>query len=317
VSAPSDHHDSDAVARKLSGAMLEHPGFAAERTPGLAQALDQFIVEAPRALAPLFGAAPKTGAIEAAQGTTLLHAIGDCAGLTAAIYASAEPPARLLVALDERIDDLIVATVFGDNLTTGASDGADSETPRSRTAIESALLEEFARTIGRALEAAFAPFASLALQFERLVTLSDAFALGRRDLPAIAARFSLPMNGGACEGLIVFAQSLLLPFRKELERDRSDDAPSADRRWSHLMEAEVKQTRLPVTAILEEVPMSLGDVANLRVGKILPLQNADFDAVRLECSGRSMFLCKLGQGEGRYRLEVESSIAQATEAPMR
>ena len=80
------------------------------------------------------------------------------------------------------------------------------------------------------------------------------------------------------------------------------------------MEAGVQQTRLPVTAVLEEVPMSLGDVANFQVGGLLPLQCNDFTAIRLECSGRGMFTCKLGQADGRYRLEVESPIAQGHEA---
>jgi flagellar motor switch protein FliM len=46
----------------------------------------------------------------------------------------------------------------------------------------------------------------------------------------------------------------------------------------------------------------------------LPLQCNDFTAIRLECSGRGMFTCKLGQADGRYRLEVENPIAQGREA---
>ena len=80
------------------------------------------------------------------------------------------------------------------------------------------------------------------------------------------------------------------------------------------MEVGVQQTRLPVKAVLEEVAMSLGDVANFRVGELLPLQCNDFTSIRLECSGRGMFTCKLGQADGRYRLEVESPIAQTYEA---
>ena len=63
--------------------------------------------------------------------------------------------------------------------------------------------------------------------------------------------------------------------------------------------------------------MSLGDIANFRVGKVLPLQCNDFTAIRLQCSGRGMFTCKLGQGDGRYRLEIESPIAQGPEAAER
>ena len=62
--------------------------------------------------------------------------------------------------------------------------------------------------------------------------------------------------------------------------------------------------------------MSLGDVANFRVGGLLPLQCNDFTAIRLECSGRGMFTCKLGQADGRYRLEVDNPIAHGHEAKL-
>ncbi len=88
-------------------------------------------------------------AIEAAQPTTLFQAIGDCAGLTAAIYASAEPESRMLIALDERIDDLIVASIFGESLTPAGNDEVEADAaPRARTPIETALVEEFARGLG-------------------------------------------------------------------------------------------------------------------------------------------------------------------------
>ena len=304
---------SDAGARRLKGAMLDHSGLAVERMPGLIAALEAFIVESPRGLQPLVRRPPAPGAIEPAQTTTLFQAIEDCAGLTAAIYASAEPEARMLIALDERIDDLIVASIFGESV---APPGEEAEEATgARTPIETALVEEFARGLGRAIEAGFAPTAPLSLAFERLVTLTDAFALGRRDMPAAAARFSLPMWGGACEGLVLLPQTLLLPLRKALERERPAQTPSSDRRWSHSMERGVKQTRLPVTAILEEMAMTLGDVANLRAGAVLPLQNGDFDSVRLECAGRGMALCRLGQGDGRYRLEIQTPLLPPLESP--
>jgi flagellar motor switch protein FliM len=63
--------------------------------------------------------------------------------------------------------------------------------------------------------------------------------------------------------------------------------------------------------------MSLGDVANFRVRGLLSLQCNDFNAIRLECSGRGMFTCKLGQADGHYRLEIESPIAQGSDAAKR
>ncbi len=308
MSVRGEAKDADRGARKLQGAMLEHSGLAIERMPGLGFALDRFISEIPRQLSALFIGLSGDGTIEEVRAATLFQAIGDCAGLTAAIYASAEPETRLLIALDERTDDLIVSSIFGESVPGKLDDRPGDDAPRLRTAIEAALLEEFARSLGRALESAFAPLIPLALSFERLTALSDPFALGRRDMPSAAVRFSLPMNGGACECLALFPQTFLLPFRNELAHDPTAETPPADRRWSRLIETSVKQTRLPVTAILEDVPMSLGEIANLQVGAVLPLQIGNFDSVRLECSGRGMFLCKLGQGDGRYRLEIGGPI---------
>ncbi len=304
--------EGDAGARRLKGAILENSGFAVERMPGLAAVLEGFIAAAPKSLARLMNHCPDGGEIEPPQPTTLFQAMGDCAGLTAAIYASAEPDSRMLIALDERIDDLIVASIFGESLTP-ASDAAVGEAPRGRTAIEMALVEEFARGLGSAIEAGFEPTTPISMPFDRLLTLTDAFALGRRDMPAAAARFTLRLTGGACQGLIIMPQSLLLPIRKELEREPSAKPASVDRRWSDSIESGLRQTRLPVIAILEELSMSLGAVANFRVGEVLALQSGDFDSVRLECAGRGMFLCRLGQSDDRYRLEIAAPLEQTLE----
>lgn len=301
----------DHGARRLEGAMLEHAGLAIERMPGLSFALNRFIAEAQQRLASLI-ARPSGGAIEEIRATTLFQAVGECSGLTAAIYASAEPEAQVMIALGERIDELIVSSIFGEAVD-GGSDKPGSEAQKQRTAIEAALVEAFARALGEALGAAFAPVARITLGFEGLKAIKDQFALGRRDGEAAAARFTLGLHGGVCDGLLLLPPAFLLPFRTELAQDPEGEALPADQRWSRLMEVGVQQTRLPMTAVLEELPMSLGDVANFQVGGLLPLQCNDFGAVRLECSGRGMFTCKLGQADGRYRLEVESPIAQGCE----
>ena len=170
MSTDDGSSELDHGARRLQGAMLEHPSLAIERMPGLSYALNRFITEAPQRLASLI-TRPSGGAIEEVRATTLFQAIGECSGLTAAIYESAEPEARLLVALDERIDSLIVSSIFGEALSADNSDKSRSEPEKPRTAIEAALVEAFARALGEALEAAFAPIARVALGFERLATI--------------------------------------------------------------------------------------------------------------------------------------------------
>ncbi len=195
MSAGSGASELDHRARKLQGAMLEHPGLTIERMPGLGYVLNQFIGQAPLSLSRLVARLSGRGSIEEVRSTTLFQAVGDCGGLTAAIYKSAPYDSRLLIALDERIDDLIVSSIFGEAVPANPESDPGSKARESRTAIETALLEEFSRALGNALEAAFASVVPLPLAFERLITLSDPFALGRRDGEAAAARFSLEMNG--------------------------------------------------------------------------------------------------------------------------
>ena len=57
-----------------------------------------------------------------------------------------------MIAFDERIDSLIVSSIFGETVGRDRFDKAGSETEKPRTAIESALLEGFARALGEALE---------------------------------------------------------------------------------------------------------------------------------------------------------------------
>ena len=143
----------DHGARRLQGAMLDHPNLAIDRMPGLSFALNRFIAEAPARLASLI-ARPSRAAIEEVRATTLFEAIGECSGLTAAIYASAEPEAQFMIALDERIDSLIVSSIFGEAVGADSSDKSGGDAQKSRTTIEGSLVEAFARALGEALEAA-------------------------------------------------------------------------------------------------------------------------------------------------------------------
>src|SRR6202034_1103418 len=176
----------DHGARRLQGAMLEHPNLAIERMPGLSFALNRFMAEAPVRLASLI-TRPSGATVEEIRSTTLFEAIGECSGLTAAIYASAEPEAQFMIALDEHIDSLIVSSIFGEAVGADSPDRPESGPQKPRTTIEASLVEAFARALGEALEAAFASVARVALSFERLTTIKDSFALGRRDGEAAAA----------------------------------------------------------------------------------------------------------------------------------
>ncbi len=79
------------------------------------------------------------------------------------------------------------------------------------------------------------------------------------------------------------------------------------------MERRVTESSLTLTAILDEFQMSLADVSSLRLGHILPLSDGGQGQVRIECGERGVFICSLGERNGRYALEVEDVIAKPVE----
>lgn len=303
-----EEHESASPAPWLQGPQADGASLSIERMPGLAYALEQFALNVGDALAP-FCKASSAGTIDELRSTSLYQLIGECEGLTAAVLNCASLETRMLMIFDDRIADTAVLAVFG-------SDGEGIGKPRSRrskTEVESALIAEMARGLTKALNKGFEPLAALDLAFERLETLVDVYALGRRDMPAIAARLAVDTPAGPMPLTILFPQSLLLPVRKNLTVDPSSEAPSSDPRWMRDLEAGVTKAPIAVTAILDEFELTLGDIAEFSVGQVLTLQGVGLGRVRLECAGREIFWCKLGEGEGRYSLEIEEPIVQEDE----
>ncbi len=302
---PTEDHHAVAPAAWLQGASPESGGLSIERMPGLGYALEQFSLSAADALVS-FCKASSAGSVDEMRSTHVFEFLGESQGLAAAVLNCAAYETRMLMIFDDRIAETILGSVFG-------GDAQGMAPPRSRrnmTNVETALVGEFARHLTKALTKGFAQNGGLSLAFERLETLTDVYALGRRDTPAIAARVTIDTAGGAAPVTFLFPQSLLLPVRKDLTFDPGSEAPTSDPRWIRELEAGVTKAPLLVTAVLEEVEMTLGDVARFAVGEVLSLQGVGMGRVRLECAGHEIFWCKLGEADGRYSLKVEEAIVQ-------
>ncbi len=307
-----EERDSAATAPWLQGSQPDQPALSIERMPGLVFALEQFALNVPEALTPLCKA-QSPGTIDETKLTSLFELIGECEGLTAAVLNCALFDARLLLIFDQRIAETLVTAVFGGDRATDGDATTRARPSRPPTVIETNLVAELARSLAKALDKGFAPIANLALTFERLETLADLHALGRRDMPAVAARLTLDTPAGPTALIVLLPQALLAPMRKSLSFDPGSETPASDPRWARQLEVGVTKARIAVTAVLDEFDMTLGEVADLVVGQVLNLHGAGMGRIRLECGGREMFWCKLGNGEGRYSLEVEEPIEQESD----
>ena len=208
-------HENASPTPWLQGAPPDSAALSIERLPGLVYALEQFSLGLANALDP-FCRASSGGEVDELRSTNLFQFLSENEGLTVAVLNCAAFDARMLLIFDDRIADTVVTAVFrsgGDGL-------APPRSRRSRSAVESALISEFSRYLTQALVKSFEQTGGLALEFEHLETLADVYALGRRDMPAIAAQVTIAAASGSMPLTLLFPQSLLLPIRKSLAYDQ-------------------------------------------------------------------------------------------------
>jgi flagellar motor switch protein FliM len=289
----------------LREARVETTGPSIENMPRFAASLERFAETAGEGLAEIFGGAA-SGSIEATEATTTFSAFAAREGHPAALMRSEALDARMAMILDPRVVDIAVGAIFGIDST----DKVATPAIRPRTDLETRLIGELAKCLASALRDAFAPAAGFDLDFESLNTLVDANPLGARDMPAIAARYTVKTPGGAFGLTLVLPQSFTAPLAGTFARRPADGAATLDPNWTRRMERGVAQAHMTLTAILDEFEMTLGDVSALAVGRVLPLSGAGEGRIRIECAERGVFVCGFGERNSRYALEVEDIIAR-------
>ena len=298
----AEREGSAASAPWLQGAQPDSAGQAIERLPGLAFAFEQFALNIPAAAASLLKL-EEAATLDAIRPESLFTSLGESEGRLASVLHSGALDAKLMLIFDHQVAESLIATVFGDE-----SVSLSARPPRPATTIELHLVAELARRLAGALEAAFDGFVGLELRFDRLEKLADVYALGRRDGPAVEARLTLTTRVGPLALVVLAPQAALAPLRKQLATEPGAETSGGDPRWARQLEQGVTRARVAVSAVLDDLPMSLGDIAALSVGQVLTLHGSGMGRVRLECEGREMFWCKLGQGDGRYSLEIEAAV---------
>lgn len=297
----------------LRDTKLEHPGPAIEKMPQFRDSLERFSENAGEALAAIFGPGC-AGTIEAIDSSSSFALLDAHKGHMAAVLECATFGARLLMILDPRIVDIFIGAMFGADTAVDDATPRDEAPARARTDLETRIVIEIAKALTTALKNALAPAANYDLEFASLDTLDEDELLGHRDMPAVAANFAIKTPGGPFGLILVLPQTLTAPLGDAFAQDPSAGGAKLDPNWSRQMERGVTQARLTLTAILDEFEMTLREISELAVGRLLPLTGDGEGRIRIECGERGVFVCKLGERNGRYALEVEDIIARQADS---
>lgn len=207
---------------------------------------------------------------------------------------------HLIVGFDRDFIFTMVEVLFGAD---GSEPPVDDE--RAFSTIEMRIAQTLFEQAGQALKAAFALVSDTTFKFERLETRMDFAVIGRRNNMAVAGKFLLQAINRGGEMFVIIPQSALTPMRQVLSRVISGESNVVDPAWAKQIRTETQKTAVQLRAVLEERPITLDEVAHLKIGQVLQLQATPHSRVKLEGSKQPLFWCELGQAEGAYNLRIE------------
>jgi flagellar motor switch protein FliM len=290
--------------RKSSDPLLDQSGFAVERLPMLAIVFDQFAANLIDGMRPLCRV-PTIFSLEGVATGGLFEILTASKGSIGVVLHSSELDCRSLAIFDQDFVVSLIQILLG-------GDAAEAQEPPNRpyTKIEMNLVQKISDLTARSLQSALSGLIEGSFKTERQETLVDTGILGRRDAPVVVANVLFQASGVSGKIRIVIPQTTLAPIRQKLSRDTSGESPTGDPRWTRQMQTGVSFAEMTVKGVLEEIPMTLGEVAEIQVGDVLKLRGSGMGRVKLECGDQDLFWCKLNQVDGRYTLEIEGPIVE-------
>jgi flagellar motor switch protein FliM len=212
---------------------------------------------------------------------------------------------RLLVALEHEFVFALAEALFG-------GDGGEARTIEKRqlSNIELRLSHKAFDVIGSALQSSVADVCETILNLERVETRLDFVTIAPRTAIGVTANLRVRVLGRDSDIIILIPQTALNSVRQDLVRDLTTEMSVRDPRWTRQIQSEIGRTEIAVRGVIEERHVTLGDIAGLQVGQVLPLQATARTRVKLEGNAQPIFWCDLGQVDGHYTLRIDEIVDQ-------
>jgi flagellar motor switch protein FliM len=179
---------------------------------------------------------------------------------------------------------------------------------RPYTTIECNLMERVLHVALNDMSAAFDPLSPVTFRFERLETNPRFAAITQVNNAAVLVKLRIDMEGrgGMMEILIPYAT--LEPIREVLLQMFMGEKFGRDSIWEGHLTKELYRTNVEINAILGEMPMSLREVMEWKIGSTIMLDTRSGDMVELRCGERPMFTGRMGRRDKNIAVRLEEEI---------
>jgi flagellar motor switch protein FliM len=122
----------------------------------------------------------------------------------------------------------------------------------------------------------------------------------------VVSTFHIELDGGGGDMHVALPYSMIEPIREVLDAGVQSDVDEVDERWITALQQDILEAEVPVNAALIKQRISLGKLAGLKPGDIIPVDMPE--TVTVTANGTPIFLARIGQCNEFLALKITGKI---------
>ncbi len=208
-----------------------------------------------------------------------------------------------LVVFDPNLVFLVVDSMFG-------GDGRFHTRVEGRdfTLTEQRIIQGLLAVFFAEYERAWKPVFEIKFDFVRSEMNTQFANIATPSEIVVAVTFTIELNGNAAEMHLCLPYAMIEPIRDVLYSTMHSEQAGSDKRWSGTLSRQLQLAEVELVVPLGASEVTLGDIINMKVGDILPIQVDQ--RVQAMVDGVPVMNCRYGIRNGQYALKVETFLAQ-------
>lgn len=124
----------------------------------------------------------------------------------------------------------------------------------------------------------------------------------------IATTFEVEFESASGTVMIIVPYSTIEPIKQKLSSSFQTDNDMADTIWTKAMNDHIKESYISTVVKLGSADMKVGDIVNLEVGDIIPLDQEASGEVAIEIQGIEKFRCLMGVYKGNRAVQLTRKV---------
>jgi flagellar motor switch protein FliM len=207
-----------------------------------------------------------------------------------------------LMVFDPNLVFLVIDNMFG-------GDGRFHTRVEGRdfTPTEMRMIQRMLDVVFVEYEKAWLPVHKIKFEYLRSEVNSQFVNIATPSEIVVAMTFTIEFSGASGEFHVCLPYSMIEPIRDRLFSAMQSEQVSADSRWIKMMRAQLKDAELELVANLGGAKVTLGQVAAMQVGDVIPLEIPPL--ITAQVDGVNVFEGSYGIANGQYALKVNRMLA--------